>query len=86
MSNDKDENKRCSSFLDDTLNSARKNEVHPNSIFFVFGLIGKMAVEAQEEKGIEHGQAMLSVVSNFMEGLGMKTVSVSDDGENTSVH
>jgi hypothetical protein len=81
-----DELKRCDAFVGDILDSARKNKIHPDSMFHLFGLIGKMNIEAQVDEGTGHPQAMLSVVGNFMEGLGMKTVSISEDDENTNVH
>jgi hypothetical protein len=85
MSKD-DDVKRCDAFVNDILDSAKKHKIHPDSMFHLFGLIGRMNVEAQVDEGAKHPQAMLSVVGGFMKGLGMQTVSVSGDDENASVH
>jgi hypothetical protein len=73
-------------FINDVFSSVKKHKIHPDKMFCLFGLIGQTAIAAQVSEGIEHPEAMLTVVGNFMQGLGMQFVSVSDDGENKSVH
>jgi hypothetical protein len=86
MDKDNEEMEVCDAFISDILDCVKKHNIHPDSMFHVFGLIGNMAVETQERLGIKHSQAMSSVVGNFMEGLGMHDISVSVDDENASTH